>query len=378
MTKIFSAEVGNFDGKVLVKDPVIVDILTKRGFEMDEDDTVSIFVPNAVAYDGIEERVLGKRKPRKDEDLLDFTIEGGPFPGRYTIGNYAYKVEGEVIVPNKTNVKTATETTRIMMIGLMAFTLYDPDELTKKEIIHLGTLAPNEEFFKNENDVRKLVEDLKTPVTVKFNHPQFNGASIGLQVQNIDLLPEGPAGHHAMVKDWEGNIINDEDEEITSFALNIGSIDYNWSVRQDGEWVKMHGGKYGTLDVYYKLQQEIEDEFEVTIDAHTLDYHVRTQKALRVGPHKIADLHLRASKHFEVAGKQLASMISRELKSRNIDQHFFAEAELQGGGAPQFYKSFIKNFAKNPDVYKVSKNTRTKNLEGVLKSIYESLDTAAE
>lgn len=375
MVKIFGAEVGNFDGKVLVKDPTIVNTLMKRGYKKQDDGTIALFIPNAVAHEGVVERVFGEKKARKDEDLLDFTIEGGPYAGRYTIGNYAYKVEGEVIVPNKSNVKVKTDETRIMMIGMMAFTLYDPDEPVKKEIIHLGTLAPNEEFFDNEEDVAKLVADLKIPVTVKLNHPQFNGATIGLQVQNIDIMPEGPAGHHAMIKNWEGEILNEEDSEIITFALNIGSIDYNWSVREYGEWDKMHGGKYGTLDVYYKLQKELEEEYDVVIDAHTLDTHVRSQKALRIGPNVIDDLHVRATELFDQAGKQLASMISKELKSRNVEQKLFAAAELQGGGVPQFYKSFIKYFAKNADVYKMSDNTRTKNLEGVLKSIYETLDT---
>lgn len=368
MLKI-GCEVGNYDSKLISRETQVLKNLKKKGHVVDTVGMISIY--NCVAH-GYERRILGTSTTPLI-NALDITVKSKSAEGRWFIGALALKEGKEVIKPTRETLKSTNDSTVIMLLGTLAYALYDPDKKTKKETISLGTLLPTEEYFEHNGHVEDYLKKLVGRHTVTFNDPLFDGAVVEIEIVDVELLPEGAAGHMAVTYDWDGNAIDEEYTNKTVMNIDIGSIDVDISIMENGEFVSrgFMGLKGGTTSSLRDIASDIHRNHGHAPDTIQIDYHIRAGKDLRIGnkvlPH--AELLDLANEHYERQAIQMSDNITENMLDQGLDKGMINEVNLIGGGAEFFFSGIKRRFETNLMAIKIADNARFKNVEGVLKSL---------
>lgn len=369
MNKLLACEVGNYDTKFMTREASLEKLTESKGGKV-IDDGSTLNVLNVVSP-AKGRRSLGGVNASLI-NLLDVTIETKEKGacGHYFVGGLALKEGSQIFKPTREDEKCKNPTTLVLMLTTLAFALYDPAEPIKKEVINLGTLLPTEEYFK-EGYAAEFIKKIKGEHKVKFNDPAFKGAEITIKVNDIELLPEGAAGQTATTFDWNGEAFDPEYVSKTIMNIDIGSIDTDISIMEEGEFISkgFFGLKGGTTEVLRNISNEINELHGYPIDTHRLDYHVRSKKPVLIGSKSIDNVSEMAERHYDQNAWILSNKLTEELRDRLIDKQQLNEVNLIGGG-PEFYeRGFKKHFETGYMKIKVPKNARFKNVEGVLKSL---------
>lgn len=371
MNKFVGCEIGNYDAKFMTRETSIMDQISAKGGKKIEDGAI-LHVLNVVSP-AKERRSLGGVKGSL-LNLLDVTIETKDKAacGRHFVGGLAMKEGTQILKPTREDEKCKNPNTIILLLTTLAYALHDAAEPVKKEVINLGTLLPTEEYFK-DGYAAEFVGKLKGEHKVTFNDPAFAGAELTIKINDVELLPEGAAGQTATTFDWDGKPFDKDFETKTIINIDIGSIDTDVSIMEDGEFVSkgFFGIKGGTTDVLRSISGEIKDEHGYSIDTHKLDYFIRTAKPLRIGNKTLEqnEVSAMASRHYEDRSWTLSNTLTEELQDRRIDKQQLNVVNLIGGGPEFFEKGIKKHFESGYMQIVVPKNARFKNVEGVLKSL---------
>lgn len=363
-------EVGNYDTKLITREKKLIQNIVNKGGEMLDDGSAVMGILNVVSL-AKERRSLGTVKASL-VNMLDVTIEtkSEGASGRWFVGGLALKEGSNLLKPTREDEKSQNPITMVMLLTTLAFSLYDTAEPVKKEIINLGTLLPTEEYFKDGYGV-EFINKIKGEHKITFNDPIFKGGKITLKINDVELMPEGAAGQTATTFDWNGEAFDQDYENKTILNIDIGSIDVDASILQEGEFVSkgFFGIKGGTTNVLRSIANEINELHDFMIDTHRLDYHIRTRKPILIGTKKIDNVNEIADKHYSQDAWVLANKITEQLKDREIEKQSLNEVNLIGGG-PEFYEAgFKKHFETGYMKITVPKNARFKNVEGVLKGL---------
>jgi hypothetical protein len=370
MKRMIGCEVGNYDTKLMTREAALIGLIESKGGKQ-VDEAVVMNVLNAVAP-AKERRSLGVGN-RALSNLLDVTIETHEKAacGRWFVGGLAHTEGTQIFKPTREDEKASNPMTIVMLLTTLAFALYDPAKAKQKEVVSLATLLPTEEYFK-DGLVEAFVAKIKGEHKVKFHDAAFKGAEVVLKIDgDIELLPEGAAGQTATTFDWNGEPFDPSYITKTIVNIDIGSIDTDISVMQDGDFVSkgFFGIKGGTTDVLRSIAAEINERHSYKIDTHKLDYHIRSKKPLYIGTRHIEDLDSMASKHYDQHAWHLSNRLTEELKDKAIDKQALHEVNLIGGG-PEFYEKGFKQHFESPYMsIVVPSNARFKNVEGALKSL---------
>lgn len=379
MKRMIGCEVGNYDTKLMTREKALIDLIVAKGGTK-VDDAVVMNILNAVAP-AKERRSLGGGN-KALSNLLDVTIETKESEacGRWFVAGLAHTEGTQIFKPTREDEKAENPMTIVMLLTTLAFALYDPTKTKQKEVVSLGTLLPTEEYFK-EGTQELFISKIKGEHKVVFNDPAFKGSEVVMKISDeIELLPEGAAGQTATTFDWNGQPFDANHLVKTVVNIDIGSIDTDVSIIQEGEFLSkgFFGFKGGTTDVLRSIAAELNEKHNYKVDTHKLDYHIRTRKPLYIGNKVIESLDKIAEAHYDQSAWLLSNKLTEELKDRAIDKQQLNEVNLIGGGPEFFEKGFKKHFESSYMKIVVPANARFKNVEGVLKSLIFRSQVTAE
>ncbi len=380
MAKLIGTEVGNYDTKLMTCDKTLMKLMKdKEPVEIGKGYGLSVL---NIISPGKDRRQLGINKSSDLINLLDVTIttKDKTASGRWFVGGLALKEGIKKFKPTRDDEKAKNPMTIVMMLTTLAYALYDPTEPKKKEIISLATLLPTEEYFKSDK-IDDYLAKLKGEHKVVFNDSNFNSAEITIKINDIELLTEGGAGQVAIMYDFNGELNDPSYESKTVMNIDIGSIDTDISVMENGNFLSkgFFGIKGGTLDVVREVSRYIKDKYDgYSIDTHKLDYHILNNVPLRIGGQEQLDLAEISESYFENAAWVLSNQIIEALRDREIDRHALNEVNVIGGGIT-FYESGLKKHFETGDMkINVPEHARFKNVEGALKSLVFKKMTSTE
>ncbi|EOD01468.1 hypothetical protein L21TH_0515 [Caldisalinibacter kiritimatiensis] len=370
MRKLIACEVGNFDTKLVGEE-----------YKQNKEDKVSVLnIVSRARY----RRSYGK-KVKNLINLLDVTIESPSLvTERWFVGGLAFKEGEEYMKPTRVTKKAENPQTIIQLLTTIAYYLYDSKNPKKTETIALSTLLPTEEYWSEEKDYIKILEDkLKGKHKVIFNDEAFNGAEITLDIERLLINPEGAVGQIACVYGWDGNVRSDivDYEFKTILNIDIGSIDTDVSILKEGDFLEkgnfgIKGRHYSSVKRYCKRYKTI---YGHEFDIHKLDYHLRTKRPLYIGNKEInKEIYQISEKHFSNSAKLLADKISEELQDRRINKYEINITNMIGGGTPFFKDGFINHFANEYMEIKVPEDPRFANAEGALKALLFEMQQSSQ
>lgn len=370
MKRMIGCEVGNYDTKFMTREKALIDLIVAKGGQK-IDDAVVMPILNAVAP-AKERRSLGVGN-KALINLLDVTIDTKEKEacGRWFVAGLAHTEGTQIFKPTRDDEKSENPMTIVMLLTTIAFALYDPAKTKQKEVVSLGTLLPTEEYFK-DGIAQRFVDKIKGEHKITFNDAAFKGCEITVKIsEDVELLPEGAAGQTATTFDWNGQPFDPSYTMKTVVNIDIGSIDTDVSIMQDGEFVSkgFFGIKGGTTDVLRSIATELSENHGYKPDTHKLDYHIRTKKPLLIGNQIVDSLDKIAESHYEQSAWILSNKLTEELKDRAIDKQQLNGVNLIGGGPEFFEKGFKRHFESSHMKIVVPANARFKNVEGVLKSL---------
>lgn len=362
MRHLIGCEVGNYDIKLMNMSKETISVIN-------------------VISPGRNRRTLGDSK-KSLINLLDVTIDTKSIPKeRWFAGGLAFTDGEKKFKPTRENKKSENPLTIIQQLTTVAYSLFDINNPVKEVNIKLGTCLPTEEYFDEDTDfISILTNKLKGySHTIEFNDPAFKGnnkeAKIILNIEEVSILPEGSAGQIATTYDWNGKPIIDDLEYKTIMNLDIGSIDTDVSILENGDFLSkgFFGIKGGTTAVLRKIADEIKDEYGGNkLDTHLIDYHIRSKTPIRVGNEIVSleNLLKMTERHYEMEAWSLVNELQEEFKDRGIDKAGINLTNLIGGG-PQFFETgFKKHFSTSKNIeVKIPNNPRYAVVEGALKSI---------
>jgi len=379
-TREIGSDVGNDALKIILDQP-------------NYEGKTKIEVMNVVAQ-GYKRRIMGTEKGHP-ANLLDVTItsEGKAIgSGRYFVGGLAFSENrDDLIEKTKRDVKATNIDTIILLMTGIAYSLYDPNKPIKTESIALGTLLPTEEYWYDGEDkagnvlpddylVKEFEKRLQKEYTVKFHSPVFKNAEITIKIEDYDIVPEGVAGHMAVIYDEKGNTREGvKVENEVHLGIIIGSITTEVSVYNNGEFDPRGfvGIPLGTSDPLDKII----DSLGIDMTRHQVDYLLRNKKQLNVnmGGNTIdltPRLNSEAEDKFGFFTKQVVNSLNKKLSRQGIKTNLVTRINLGGGGAITTADSFKKEFNHGNIV--LANDPRFANALGALYSIRTKRGTTAE
>lgn len=331
---------------------------------------------------GYERRVFKGNKKTKLVNLLDVNIyvqEKDSFKdlGRYFVGGLAFsEARGDLIEKTAEDVKAESEYTLKVLLTGLAYALYDIDKETKHENIELGSVLPIEEYFEEGLEEKFKNQLLNKTYKVKFNAEEFGQAEKIMTFTRVNIEAEGIAASYSYTYDFDGSKKEDMDnlENETHLGIDIGSITTEVAVLENGEFNPkgLFGLDIGTSIPLDQIAADLENEHQVELSRHQLDYMLRKQKELKINNgSEIIDLTEKLDKmskvQFDYFIKLVVSRINKEFNRRGVNTKFFNRVTMCGGGAVLSFDKFKNEFKKGNVV--LAKDPRYANAIGALTAL---------
>lgn len=248
--------------------------------------------PNAICigYDRrIDQETLNKEMDYELEDLLDVTVTKDGDSERYFVGEFARKNHRNDILTSSNQINKFCEFTadkeRGKLFAYVALAAYKSNKNELRVRPSLG--APTEEFY-DKNGKVELSEFKNNTVemTVKLNHPKFQGFEVNIIPTEMDFSPEGTASSYSARYKINLSTMGIEECEWMSEQLKKGGIVYIsnlGSSTEDCAGVTSKGFdtrcsfgiEVGSSVATSSLQADLEREHNFKKDKTTIDYYLQ-------------------------------------------------------------------------------------------------------
>lgn len=319
---------------------------------------------------GYNRRIFGQEMGHLS-NLLDVSIESkGKDLGRYFIGGLAFKENrGDMIEKSRGETKAESDTTYIMILASLAYTLYDENNPVKKEYVTLGAGLPTEEYF-NDRLLDLFKSRLKGTHKVIFHSPNFKGAQITIVIDKIEVIPEGTSAALSILYDDKGRFKEKYEglRDKLILIIDIGSLTVDVSTMENGTFIGkgFFGINKGIADPLNSILLELKNLYGYETSRHKLDYYLRKYGFIEFYGNKISLTEM-AERHFEDFTRVMANQIYKELDMHGLNASDVHTAFIVGGGAITL-KNYLDKYLHFSRI-EFAENPLMANAEGYLKSI---------
>lgn len=294
--------------------------------------------------------------------------------GKYFVGGMAYNFNRGIVkertVADRHIGKTNSQETIIILLTSIAISLLKPKAKMIKEKIVLGTMLPTEEYFKNQKENVKVLEEKLTGThRIKFLNPVFNGIEVEFEILGVNVQPEGLCAINAIMYDDEGSL-NSEYEynyaERTILGFDIGSLTSDVTVVNNFELRTFFGIDKGTIDPLNRIVDYIKTEHTVTVPRHKVDNAiVRNEKMLIYGQ-EIPNFNEICREFIVYEARQLVDEFSSKAAAAGVQMPDIGLLILCGGGSLLFKEVIKQSLSRIPLIF--SENAIMLNALGAWKN----------
>lgn len=308
------------------------------------------------------DRRLFQQEVGELEEFLDVSITSNNEDlGRFFVGDLALQEGGQFLrEKNIGSSKASNQDTYVLVLTALAFNLYDPQYPKKTEYISLGSCLPTEEYY-TDGTVDKFGNKIKGRHTVKFNHPNFQGAEVSLIVQDLIVIPEGAAAMINETYDEDGNVIKEKEktQNRLHITVDIGALTVDISAMENGKSIGSltFGINKGVFNALDGAIEEIAREYNgYSVTRHKLIGAMLNDDGVLPYKQKDIDAKPYIKKQFEELGAEIARQITNKMKRErpNIENEVYA-TYIVGGGAyslaeilPTYLNDYQLDFPEDP------------------------------
>lgn len=294
--------------------------------------------------------------------------------GKYFVGGMAYNFNRGIIkektVADRHNGKTNDNSNLIILLTSIALSLIKPNSKHIKEKVFLGTMLPTEEYFKNNKEnVRMLEDKLIGTHHVKFLNPVFNGIDVEFEIVAATIEPEGLCAINAVMYDDNGELLDEYIEkysERTILGFDTGALTTDITVLQNFELRTFFGIEKGTIDPLNRIVDYIKTEHKVSLPRHKIDNTIIKNEKLLIYGSEIPNFKSLCNEMIEYEGRQLTDEFFAKTSAAGIQLPDIGLIIFNGGGSHLFKGVLQHELSRIPMIF--SNNAIMLNALGAWKS----------
>ena len=311
--------------------------------------------PNAICI-GYDRRVddISKEMEFQNEDLLDITvIYATGEEERFFIGEFARKNHRSDLLTASNHVSKYSRLTADKERGkLFAYLALAGYQANKKELrVRTGLGAPTEEFYDIEGK-KELAEFEKgtAEVTVRLNHPKFNGFETRIIPTKMDFVAEGTASAFSAMYDidvMEMELVENvwmmkQLERGPVYISNLGSSTEDSAILTKSGFDRrgFFGIDVGSSVATIPLQEDLVKTYKFDKDKTTLDHllylSAESESKIRYRD-ELIDLTQMAKPRFKMMLERRNQKVFDKLERNGIDPGDIV-AQYQTGGTVEYLK----------------------------------------
>lgn len=279
--------------------------------------------------------------------------------GKYFVGGMAYNFNRGIIkektVADRHNGKSGDKNNLIVLLTSIALSLIIPNKTRIKEKVVLGTMLPTEEYFKNNKENVRILQDKLLGVhSVKFLNPVFNGIEVEFEIVGVTVEPEGLSAINAIMYDDDGELLNeyiDKYSERNILGFDIGALTTDVTVMQNFELRTFFGMEKGTVDPLNRVVDYLKTEHKVTVPRHKIDNTIIRNEKLLVYGSEIPGFKELCSEIIEFEGRQLVDEFSVKAAAAGVQLPDIGLLIFNGGGSLLFKHILESELGRIPMIF---------------------------